>query len=167
MVGENILTKYIYLARTVYATGQWAGSMAALPGSKLCVNNNLVPSCINSPGQVYIFGQNVFRNHCQTSTLRTRTEMVFEMLVFSLLNHLTWLIAQESFIILSLQESNKSQCLFCHNRYATDQIFYICQILEKNRSTMGQCISYLYNSKKLMTQFREKFFTTFCLNLDT
>jgi hypothetical protein len=43
MVGKNILTKYIYLARTVYATSQWAGSMAALPGSRLCVNNNLVP----------------------------------------------------------------------------------------------------------------------------
>jgi hypothetical protein len=32
--------------------------------------------------------------------LRTRTEMVFETLVFSLLNHLTWLIALENFIIL-------------------------------------------------------------------
>jgi hypothetical protein len=39
MVGKNILTKYIY---TVYATGRWAGSMTALPGSRLCVNNNLV-----------------------------------------------------------------------------------------------------------------------------
>jgi hypothetical protein len=29
----------------------------------------------------------------QTSMLRTRTEMVFKTLVFSLLNHLTWLIA--------------------------------------------------------------------------
>jgi hypothetical protein len=36
----------------------------------------------------------------QTSTLRTRTEMVFEMLVFSLLNHLSWLIARENFFIL-------------------------------------------------------------------
>jgi hypothetical protein len=44
----------------------------------------------------------------QTSTLRTRTEMVFKTLVFSLLNHLTQLIAQENFIILSRQESNKS-----------------------------------------------------------
>jgi hypothetical protein len=34
-------------------------------------------------------------------TLRMRTEMVFEMLVFSPLNHLTWLIAQENFIIHS------------------------------------------------------------------
>jgi hypothetical protein len=31
----------------------------------------------------------------QTSTLRTRTEMVLETLVFSLLNHLTQLIAQD------------------------------------------------------------------------
>jgi hypothetical protein len=29
---------------------------------------------------------------------KTRTDMVFEMLVFSPLNHLTWLIAQENFI---------------------------------------------------------------------
>jgi hypothetical protein len=32
---------------------------------------------------------------------------------------------------------------FHHDRSTTDQIFYICQILEKNGSTMGQCISYL------------------------
>jgi hypothetical protein len=38
-------------------------------------------------------------NHNQTITLRTRKEMVFEKLVFSPLNHLTWLIAQENFII--------------------------------------------------------------------
>jgi hypothetical protein len=38
---------------------------------------------------------------------RTKTEMVFETLVFSLLNHLTWLIAREN-IILSHRESNKS-----------------------------------------------------------
>jgi hypothetical protein len=38
----------------------------------------------------------------QTSTLRTRTEMVFETLVFSPLNHLTRLIARENFIIANL-----------------------------------------------------------------
>jgi hypothetical protein len=47
-------------------------------------------------------------NGCQTSTLRTRTEMVFETLVCSPLNHLTRLIARENFIILSRRESNKS-----------------------------------------------------------
>jgi hypothetical protein len=47
-------------------------------------------------------------SHNQTSTLRTRSEMVFEMLVFSLLNQLTWPIAQENIIILSHRESNKS-----------------------------------------------------------
>jgi hypothetical protein len=41
--------------------------------------------------------------------LRTRTQMVLETLVFSLLNHLTWLISRENFIILSRWESNKSQ----------------------------------------------------------
>jgi hypothetical protein len=34
----------------------------------------------------------------------------------------------------------------------------------KNGSTMGQCISYLYTSRKPMTQLRGKFFTTLCLN---
>jgi hypothetical protein len=38
--------------------------------------------------------------HNQTSTLRTRTEMVIETLVFSLLNHLTQLIARENFIMI-------------------------------------------------------------------
>jgi hypothetical protein len=42
------------------------------------------------------------------NTLRTRTEMVFETLVFSPFNHLTRLIARENFIILSHRESNKS-----------------------------------------------------------
>jgi hypothetical protein len=45
------------------------------------------------------------------SVLRTRPEMVFETLVFSPLNHLTWLIARENFIILSRQESNKCHIL--------------------------------------------------------
>jgi hypothetical protein len=43
-----------------------------------------------------------------SQAIRMRTEMVFEMLVFSPLNHLTWLIARGNFIILSCQESNKS-----------------------------------------------------------
>jgi hypothetical protein len=45
--------------------------------------------------------------------VRTRTEIVFEMLVFSLLNHLTRLIARENFIILSRQESDKSHDILC------------------------------------------------------
>jgi hypothetical protein len=53
---------------------------------------------------------------------------------------------------------------FC-NISTTDQIFYIWQMLQKNGSIMGQCISYLYTSRKPMTQSREKFFTIFCLNL--
>jgi hypothetical protein len=39
------------------------------------------------------------RIHCWTSTLRTRSEMVFETLVCSPLSHLTRLIARENFII--------------------------------------------------------------------
>jgi hypothetical protein len=51
-------------------------------------------------------------HHNQTSTLRTRTEMVFETLAFSPLNHLTLLIARENFIILSRRESNKSHLIW-------------------------------------------------------
>jgi hypothetical protein len=52
---------------------------------------------------------------CQTSNLRTRTEMVFETLVCSPLNHLTRLIPRENFIIypkvsgLSLQRNIRLQ----------------------------------------------------------
>jgi hypothetical protein len=63
------------------------------------VGKNILTGRVNRPGQVYIFGQNVFSNHCQTSTLRTRTEMVFETLVFSPLNHLTQLIARENITV--------------------------------------------------------------------
>jgi hypothetical protein len=41
LVGKNILSN-LYLAHSVYATGRWAGSMAALPGSMSCLNKNLV-----------------------------------------------------------------------------------------------------------------------------
>jgi hypothetical protein len=41
-------------------------------------------------------------------TLRTRTEMVYETLVCSPLNHLTRLIARENFFMHSRRESNKS-----------------------------------------------------------
>jgi hypothetical protein len=59
------------------------------------------------------------------------------------------------------------QCGFHHNRSTIDQIFYIHQILEKKWECNGQCISYLWISKKPMAQIRKKFFTTFCLNLGT
>jgi len=39
-----------------------------------------------------------FEDHINSTTLRMRTEMVFETLVFTKLNHLTRLIAQENFI---------------------------------------------------------------------
>jgi hypothetical protein len=38
------------------------------------------------------------RPSLSSSTLRTRTEMVFEMLVSTKLNHLIWLITRENFI---------------------------------------------------------------------
>jgi hypothetical protein len=40
-----------------------------------------------------------FSQAIHISTLRMRTEMIFEILIFSLFNHLTQLIAQENFII--------------------------------------------------------------------
>jgi hypothetical protein len=40
-LGKNILSN-LYLAHSVYATGRWAGSVAALPGSMSCLNNNFV-----------------------------------------------------------------------------------------------------------------------------
>jgi len=49
--------------------------------------------------------------------MRTRTEMDFEMLVFSLLYHLTWLIAQENFIILSYWECNKYHHFLCADNF--------------------------------------------------
>jgi hypothetical protein len=62
-------------------------------------------SSVTAQGQLYC----TLLKLCQTSTLRTRTEMVFETLVCSPLNHLTRLIARENFIILSRRKSNKSQ----------------------------------------------------------
>jgi hypothetical protein len=51
------------------------------------------------------------------STLRTRTEMVFETLFFSPLNHLTWLIAQENFIILVPQVNIACMPIHITSRY--------------------------------------------------
>jgi len=46
-------------------------------------------------------------HHINSTTLRTRTEIVFETLVSTKLNHLTQLIALENFIILTCRESIK------------------------------------------------------------
>jgi hypothetical protein len=47
-------------------------------------------------GQVYLYDTD--ENSSHFSTLRTRTEMVLEALVFSPFNNLTWLVAREDFI---------------------------------------------------------------------
>lgn len=44
---------------------------------------------------------------------------------------------------------------FRRNRFTTDQIFHIHQILETNESTLRQSIKYLYTSRKPMTQLIE------------
>jgi hypothetical protein len=46
-----------------------------------------------------------------STTLRTRTEMVFQTLVSTKLNHLTRFITRENFIILTRRESIKSYIL--------------------------------------------------------
>ena len=42
------------------------------------------------------------------------------------------------------------QCGFRRNRSATDNIFCVRQILEKNGNIMKQCVSLLYSTRKLM-----------------
>jgi hypothetical protein len=48
---------------------------------------------------------------------------------------------------------------FRRNRSSTDQVFYIRQMMEKNGRTMGQYISYLYDSvrrevlQNILTEF--------------
>jgi hypothetical protein len=41
-LGKTFLPN-LYLTQSVYATGRWAGSIAALLGSVSCLNKNLVP----------------------------------------------------------------------------------------------------------------------------
>jgi hypothetical protein len=100
MVGKNILSEFI--------------------PSQVCLRDKLVGWFNGRFASIKVvceqqlgYGQNVFPNHSQTSTLRTRAEMVFEKLGFSPLNHLTRLIARENFIILSRRESNRSRPSIC------------------------------------------------------
>jgi hypothetical protein len=53
------------------------------------------------------------------------------------------------------------QCCFGHNRSTTDQIFYICQILQKNGSTLRQYISYSYTSRKPVVHVGGEYCTIF------
>jgi hypothetical protein len=53
---------------------------------------------VNRPGQVYIWSE-CFPNHCQTSTLRTRTEMVFETLIISV-GFWRWCVSIERIVLL-------------------------------------------------------------------
>ena len=53
------------------------------------------------------------------------------------------------------------KCGFRQNRSTTDPIFCICQILEKNGNTKKQCISCLWNSRKLMIQLGGKSYILF------
>jgi hypothetical protein len=64
------------------------------------------------------------------SFLRQRTEVVLETLVFLLFKHVTWLIDQESSIILSCYESFRS-CIFmkCIFNKIKAKIICICALL--------------------------------------
>jgi hypothetical protein len=53
-------------------------------------------------GQVYIYDMD--ENSSHFSTMRTRAEMVLEMLVFLPFKHLTWLVAREDFIDFVLKK---------------------------------------------------------------
>jgi hypothetical protein len=71
----------------------------------------------------------VFRvvTHISSTTLRTRTEMVFETLVSTKLNHLTRLIARENFIIkwhMATASSLDKSCNFCMKRTTKETIQY-------------------------------------------
>jgi hypothetical protein len=60
-------------------------------------------------GNFWIYPHRMRLVASQTSTLRTRTEMVFKTLVFSPLNHLTQLTARENFIIPSYTSTSELQ----------------------------------------------------------
>jgi hypothetical protein len=57
------------------------------------------------------------------STLRTRTEIVLETLVFSSFNHVTRLVAREDFIILSRRKSSR---LYIKNSSKYDSLMGFC-----------------------------------------
>jgi hypothetical protein len=86
------------------------------PGTKAgCIISNLKTRYNHKIFSVYQPREMVEwrRNQCfedwrHFSTLRTRTEMVLETLVFSPFNHLTRLVAREDFIIHSRRESSRS-----------------------------------------------------------
>jgi len=55
-LGRNFLS-ILYLARSVYGTGGWESSVAALPGSVSCLNDNFVDEVFSGyqPGKVVQF----------------------------------------------------------------------------------------------------------------
>jgi hypothetical protein len=57
---------------------------------------------------IYIYIYDMDGNSSHFSTLRTRTEMVLETLVFLPFNHLTRLVTRENFIIHSRCETSRS-----------------------------------------------------------
>jgi hypothetical protein len=129
MVGKNIRSKFI--PGRVCLRDKWVGEFSSRFAwiKFLCKQLDYGVPC---PAQCE-FGPNVFPNHSQTSTLRTRTEMVFKTSVFSPLNHLTRLIARENFIILSRRESNKSKQRGCIYEYINSTVDKNYQLDQRQR----------------------------------
>jgi hypothetical protein len=78
------------------------------------------------------------------SILKTRTEMVLETLVFSLLNHLTQLVAWEYFIIQCRHESYKSYKIqsFSASFWLTSYLLIITRRITRIRGWMAEIALY-------------------------
>jgi hypothetical protein len=90
-------------------------------------------------------------NYQGISLLSTAYKILFNVLLASLTPHANEIMGYH-------------QCGFRRNRSTTDQIFYIQQMLEKKWKHNGTVYQLFMDTKKPMTQLREKFFTLSCLN---
>jgi hypothetical protein len=90
---------------------------------------------------VYGKGDKTDCSHYSGTSLPTTYKILFNIL-------LSWLTPYVDKFI------SHNKCEFWCNRSVTDYIFYIHQILEKNGSIMGQCISYRFWEGPWLSQER-------------